>query len=122
MTPHTAITTASASTTATASPVPIDASSALVRTGGVAAQVVAGTYVVGFLAMAAYFVPRGLIGPVDDPSGSLDFLLDHHAELSGWYLVLYLLGGAAMAAGCPGSRRATHPGPSARQSSLPRSD
>ena len=97
MTPHTATTTDSASTTATASQAPNPASPALVRTGGVAAQVVAGTYVIGFLAMAAYFVPRGVIGPVDDPSGSLDFLLDHHAELSGWYLVLYLLGGAAMA-------------------------
>ena len=97
MTRHTATTTASASTTATASPVPNPASPALVRTGGVAAQVVAGTYVVGFLAMAAYFLPRGLTSPVDDPSGSLSFLLDHHAELSGWYLVLYLLGGAAMA-------------------------
>ena len=47
--------------------------------------------------MAAYFVPRGLTSPLDDPSGSLGFLLDHHAALSGWYLVLYLLGGAAMA-------------------------
>ncbi len=97
MTRHTATTTASAATTAASSPVPNPASPALVRTGGVAAQVVAGTYVVGFLAMAAYFVPRGLTAPVDDPSGSLDFLLGHHAELSGWYLVLYLLGGAAMA-------------------------
>lgn len=96
MTPHTATTTPSATTTAGSSPVPNPASPALVRAGGVAAQVVAGTYVVGFLAMAAYFVPRGLTSPMDDPSGSLSFLLDHHAELSGWYLVLYLLGGAAM--------------------------
>jgi hypothetical protein len=69
----------------------------LIRVGGVAAQVVAGTYVIGFIAMVAYFVPRGLVGPVDDPSGSLGFLLDHQAELAGWYLVLYLLGGVAMA-------------------------
>ncbi len=97
MTSHTVTTTASASTTAASPPVPTPTSPALVRAGGVAAQVVAGTYVVGFLAMAAYFVPRGLISPVDDPSESLSFLLDHHAELSSWYLVLYLLGGAAMA-------------------------
>lgn len=76
---------------------PASTASALVRAGGVAAQVVAGTYVVGFLAMAAYLVPRGFTMPVDDPAGSLDFLLDHHAQLAVWYLVLYLLGGAAMA-------------------------
>ncbi len=35
--------------------------------------------------------------PVDDPAGSLSFLLDHQAPLAGSYLVLYLLGGAAMA-------------------------
>jgi hypothetical protein len=69
----------------------------LVRTAGVAAQVVAGTYVVGFLAMVAYLVPRGFTGPVDDPAGSLDFLRDHQGELAAWYFVLYLLGGAAMA-------------------------
>jgi hypothetical protein len=76
--------------------VPAPTASALVRAGGVAAQVVAGTYVVGFLAMAAYLVPRGFTMPVDDPAGSLDFLLYHHAQLAGWYLVLYLVGGAAM--------------------------
>ncbi len=97
MTSHTVTTTTSPSTTATSSPVPTPTSPALVRAGGVAAQVVAGTYVVGFLAMAAYFLPRGLTPVLDDPSGSLSFLLNHHAELSGWYLVLYLLGGAAMA-------------------------
>ncbi len=69
----------------------------LVRAGGVAAQVVAGTYVIGFLAMAVYLLPRGFTGPVSDPSGSLGFLLEHQAELAVWYLVLYLLGGVAMA-------------------------
>ena len=70
---------------------------ALVRAAGTAAQVVAGTYVVGFMAMAIYLVPGGFAAPVDDPAGSLDHLLGHHVELSAWYLVLYLLGGAAMA-------------------------
>lgn len=96
MTRHTDI-SRSTSATAGSSPVPAPTSSALVRTGGIAAQVVAGTYVVGFLVMAAYLVPRGLTSPLDDPSGSLDFLVSHQAELAGWYLVLYLLGGAAMA-------------------------
>ena len=73
------------------------ATSTLVRSGGTAALVVAGTYVVGFAAMLAYFVPQGLVSTLEDPSGSLDFLRDHHAELSAWYFVLYLLGGAAMA-------------------------
>ncbi|MGB5951089.1 MAG: hypothetical protein WBG57_01095 [Ornithinimicrobium sp.] len=91
------------STPATDGSTPISApispptSSALTRTGGIAAQVVAGTYVVGFLAMAAYFMPRGLTSPVQDPAGSLSFLLDHQIELASWYFVLYLLGAAAMA-------------------------
>ena len=100
---HTA-TTALDTATATAgqAPVPPPASSlrtspALIRAGGIAAQVVAGTYVVGFLVMVAYLLPRGYASPVEDPAGSLKFLRDHHAELAGWYFVLYLLGGVAMA-------------------------
>ncbi|MCB0908368.1 MAG: hypothetical protein KDB63_14745 [Nocardioidaceae bacterium] len=73
------------------------ASTGLDRVGGIAAQVVAGTYVVGFLAMGAYLGPRGFANPVDDPSGSLDFLLSNRAAMAGWYLLLYLVGGAAMA-------------------------
>ena len=99
---HTATTALDTATTAGQAPVPTPTSSprtspALIRAGGTAAQVVAGTYVVGFLVMAAYLVPRGLTGPVEDPAGSLGFLLDHQAVLAGWYLVLYLLGGVAMA-------------------------
>ena len=48
---------------------------ALVRSGGIAAHVVAGTYVVGFLAIVAYLVPRGLTSPIEDPAGSLGFLM-----------------------------------------------
>ncbi len=99
---HIATTALDTATTAGQAPVPPPPSSprtspALIRAGGTAAQVVAGTYVVGFLVMAAYLVPRGFTGPVEDPAGSLGFLLDHHAVLAGWYLVLYLLGGVAMA-------------------------
>ena len=99
---HTATTALDTATTAGQAPGPPPTSSprtspALIRAGGTAAQVVAGTYVVGFLVMAAYLVPRGFTGPVEDPAGSLGFLLDHRAVLAGWYLVLYLLGGVAMA-------------------------
>lgn len=73
-----------------------DTSTTLVRPGGTAAQLVAGSYVVGFVAMLAYLVPRGFTSTLEDPSGSLEFLTEHHAVLAGWYLVLYLLGGAAM--------------------------
>ncbi|WP_341242901.1 hypothetical protein [uncultured Nocardioides sp.] len=89
-------TTADAPTTTGTAPRPTDTSSALARTGGIAAQLVAGTYVLGFIAMAAYFVPRGLVSPIAEPEASLAFLVEHHAALAGWYLVLYLLGGAAM--------------------------
>lgn len=97
MTHHSTPTEPSASAAAGSAPFCAPKASVLVRTGGIAAQVVAGTYVAGFLAVAAYLVPRGFTMPVEDPLGSLDFLLDHQAELAGWYLVLYLLGGAAMA-------------------------
>ena len=96
-TTHAATTTPSTSTTTASSPVPVAMSPVLVRAGGIAAQVVAGTYVVGFLAMVAYLVPRGFTPLMEDPSGSLSFLLDHQAEMASWYFVLYLLGGAAMA-------------------------
>jgi len=69
----------------------------LVRAAGVAAQAVAGTYVIGFLAMAIYLVPRGFTSPVEDPSASLGFLIDHQTDLAAWYFVLYRLGGVAMA-------------------------
>lgn len=64
---------------------------------GVAAQVVAGTYVVGMAGMALYLAPRGFTGAVSDLSSSLEFLLAHPAAMAAWYGVLYLLGGAAMA-------------------------
>ncbi|GAA1435073.1 hypothetical protein GCM10009641_30230 [Mycobacterium cookii] len=89
-------TTRSDSTTTGAAPAPASAGP-LVRIAGLAAQVVAGTYVIGFLAMVAYLVPRGFTPAVDDPAASLDFLRDHQGELGAWYFVLYLLGGAAMA-------------------------
>ena len=69
----------------------------LVRAGGVAAHVVAGTYVIGFGAMLAYLAPAGFVGAISDPAGSLAFLLSHQPAMCLWYLVLYLLGGVAMA-------------------------
>ncbi len=96
--PSASTTTAPTTTAPTAvTPAPTSTSAPLVRTAGTAAQVVAGTYVVGFLAMAVYLLPRGFTGPGEDPAASLDFLRDHQGELAAWYFLLYLLGGAAMA-------------------------
>lgn len=64
--------------------------------GGIAGLVIAGTYIVGFVAMAAYLVPAGFVSTVADPAGSLAFLLDHQSALYVWYAVLYLVGGAAL--------------------------
>jgi hypothetical protein len=58
--------------------------------------VIAATYIVGFTAMVAYLVPAGFTGAAADPTASLDFLLDHQTSLYLWYLVLYLIGGAAL--------------------------
>ncbi len=66
------------------------------RLGGIAAHVVAGTYVVGFLAMLAYLAPRGFVDATSDPASSLTFLREHPAAMYAWYLVLYLLGGTAL--------------------------
>lgn len=100
MTRLTSTTGPSASTTTAptaVTPAPTSTSAPLIRTAGTAAQVVAGTYVIGFLAMVTYLVPRGFTSPLDDPAASLGFLRDHQGELAAWYFVLYLLGGAAMA-------------------------
>ena len=71
---HTATTALDTATTAGQAPVPPPPSSprtspALIRAGGTAAQVVAGTYVVGFLVMAAYLVPRGFDRARGGPRG-----------------------------------------------------
>lgn len=69
----------------------------LVRAGGTAALVTAASYVVGFVALGAFLIPAGYDPAETDPTESLSFLLDHQAALHAWYLVLYLVGGAAMA-------------------------
>ena len=109
MTTETSPRPGSTTTPADTGPVP----GPLVQAGGIAAQVVAGTYVVGFLAMGGYLAPQGFVDPVADPSGSLAFLLDHTAVMSAWYALLYLLGGAAMALVALGvrDRLASAPGP-----------
>lgn len=66
------------------------------RWGGLAALLIAATYVAGFVAMGAYLVPAGFTDAVEDPAASLDFLLDHQTSLYLWYLVLYLAGGGAL--------------------------
>jgi hypothetical protein len=54
------------------------------------------TYVIGFVFAGAYLAPEGFIDTQGDPAESLAFLLDHQAALYVWYLVLYLVGGAAL--------------------------
>jgi hypothetical protein len=66
------------------------------QAGGWASLVEAFTYVVGFGVAAAYLAPEGFIDAQDDPAESLAFLLDHQAVLYVWYLVLYLVAGAAL--------------------------
>ncbi len=66
------------------------------RAGGIAAHVVAGTYVIGFLTMVFVLVPLGSTDALTDPSGSLDFITEWPLAIYAWYLVLYLIGGAAL--------------------------
>jgi hypothetical protein len=56
----------------------------------------AGTYVIGFGVAAAYLAPAGFIDAQGVPAESLTFLMDHQFVLYAWYLVLYLLAGAAL--------------------------
>ena len=66
------------------------------RVGGIAGHVVAGTYVLGFLVMLAYLAPRGYTDATASPAASLDFLADNAAAMYVWYLILYVIGGAAL--------------------------
>ena len=66
------------------------------QAGGWASLVEAFTYLVGFGVAAAYLAPEGFTDAQDDPAESLAFLLDHQAVLYAWYLVLYLVAGAAL--------------------------
>ncbi len=66
------------------------------RVGGIAAHVVAGTYVIGFLTMVFVLLPLGFTGALTDPSASLEFVTEWPLALYAWYLVLYLIGGAAL--------------------------
>jgi hypothetical protein len=64
--------------------------------GGWASLVEAFTYLVGFGVAATYLAPEGFTDAQDDPAESLAFLLDHQAVLYVWYLVLYVVAGAAL--------------------------
>ena len=98
MTRHTATTTPSTSTTAASSPVPVTGrrpfSSAPEASPPRSSPAPTSSASSPWSPTSS---PRFHASPVEDPSGSLSFLLDHQAELAGWYFVLYLLGGAAMA-------------------------
>lgn len=86
-------------------PGPSDSSPALVapgpmrhlqRAGGIAALIEGGTYVVGFGLMLAYLAPRGFTDAQGDPAESLAFLLEHQSTMYVWYLLIYLVAGAAL--------------------------
>ncbi len=46
--------------------------------------------------MGAYLAPRGFLGAQGDPSASLTFLLDNQVVMYLWYLLIYLVAGAAL--------------------------
>lgn len=102
MCPRASVWTVVAMATSTSTPVPLPISSeppdgrGLQRAGGVAALVKAATYLVGFGVLGAYLVPRGFLDAQDDPAAALAFLLENQAAMYAWYLVLYLVGGAAL--------------------------
>ncbi len=68
----------------------------LQRAGGIAALVEGGTYLAGFGVMLAYLAPRGFIDAQGDPAASLSFLLQHQAAMYLWYLLIYVVAGAAL--------------------------
>lgn len=77
-------------------PGPVPGLRALQRTGGLAALVTAGTYLVGLVVLGACLAPRGYLDAQGDPAASLEFLIGDEAVLYGWYLVLCLVGGVAL--------------------------
>lgn len=68
----------------------------LQRAAGLAALVEGGTYVAGFGVMVTYLAPRGFTDAEGDPAESLTFLLDNQAAMYLWYLLIYLVAGAAL--------------------------
>lgn len=80
-------------TTATAAPLP---TRDLQRAGGVAALIEGATYIVGIGVMTAYLAPRGFLEAQGDPAASLTVLLDNQVVMFVWYLLIYLVAGAAL--------------------------
>jgi hypothetical protein len=83
-------------TTSASSPTASRTLPGLQRAGGIASLVKAATYLVGFGVLGAYLAPAGFLEAQGDPARSLAFLLDHQTALYTWYLVLYVIGGAAL--------------------------
>lgn len=88
---------------APAEPTPTGARS-LTRAAGWAAVVKGLTYVLGLGVMGAYLAPRGFADAQGDPAASLDLLVAHPDAMYSWYLVLYLVGGLALAVLAQGLR------------------
>lgn len=68
----------------------------LQRAGGIAALIEGATYIVGFGVMAAYLAPRGFLDAQGDPAAALTVLLDNQVVMYLWYLLIYLVAGAAL--------------------------
>jgi len=68
----------------------------LQRARGIASLIEGGTYVAGFGVMLAYLAPRGFTDAQGDPAASLTFLLENQAAMYLWYLLIYLVAGAAL--------------------------
>lgn len=68
----------------------------LQRSGGIAALIEGATYIVGIGVMAAYLAPRGFLDAQGDPAASLTVLLDNQVVTYLWYLLIYLVAGAAL--------------------------
>lgn len=96
MTTHTSSHASSTVPTPSAAPPGVAAPSPLQRAGGFASLVEGLTYVAGFGVMAAYLGPRGFVDAQQDPSAALSFLLANQGVMYAWYLLIYLVAGAAL--------------------------
>jgi len=88
----------------------------LQRAAGFASLVEGATYVVGVGVLAAYLAPRGFIDAQGTPTDSLAFLMDNQLVMYLWYLLIYLVAGAALVVLSLGIHdRLKHPAPALAQ-------
>ncbi len=82
--------------TSTAAPTVTGPMRHLQRAAGIAALLEGSTYLAGFGVMVTHLAPRGFTDAVSDPARSLTFLLQNQAVMYLWYLLIYLVAGAAL--------------------------